>query len=221
MNNLRFRIFLLTLQHQKKDFIRFKIMEITSIVCIAIIVAIIGVAHIQNKRDEKESQKKMTEMESVQDKEQQKNELENSKTRDLFLETLSKIGCQYEIDDSDRINFQWQGGYFCADTTNDCLFVNIWYMQWGEWELYDIEELSRVKRIINNACIHFSLNVVYTINEAGSNFFVHSKKNFLFISQIPNREGYLQAILAEFFRVRHYFEVELDKMKNEEEKIQS
>ena len=196
-------------------------MEITSIVCIAIIVAIIGVAHIQNKRDEKESQKKMTEMESVQDKERQENELENSKTRDLFLETLSKIGCQYEIDDSDRINFQWQGGYFCADTTNDCLFVNIWYMQWGEWELYDIEELSRVKRIINNACIHFSLNVVYTINEAGSNFFVHSKKSFLFIRQIPNREGYLQAILAEFFRVRHYFEVELDKMKNEEEKIQS
>ena len=41
-------------------------------------------------------------------------------TRDLFLETLTKIGCQYEIDEEDdRILFAYQ-----------CEFLIVLYYQW-------------------------------------------------------------------------------------------
>lgn len=141
-------------------------------------------------------------------------------TRDLFMQILKKMGCQYEIDEEDnQIRFMWQGGHFTADVQNDCAFVVVWYLYWDEYELYDIDSLSRVKRVINDANINYNINVVYSVNETGSTFHVHSKKHFLFISQIPNIEGYLQSVLGQFYNVRHYIESELIKMKNEEERI--
>ena len=145
--------------------------------------------------------------------------LEKPRVRDLFLETLTKMGCKYEFDDENRICFQWQGGYFVGIASNESLFVTVWYFQWGEWELYDIDMLSRVKRVINDANISYSLNVVYTLNEEGGNFYIHSCKNFVFVPQLPDIEGYLQAMLGEFFTVRRYVEKELDKLENQEEKI--
>lgn len=145
--------------------------------------------------------------------------LQDVHPRDLFLETLTALGCQYEVDEDDHINFQWQGGYFSAHASNESLFVTIWYFQWGEWELYDIDMLSRVKQVINNANINYSLNVVYSLNEEGGNFYIHSSKSFVFVPQLPDIKGYLQAMLGEFFVVRRYVEKELDKLENQEEKI--
>ena len=139
-------------------------------------------------------------------------------TRDLFLELLTKIGCQYEMDENDRIDFTWQGGYFTADADNESAFVVVWYFQWAEYELYDIDTISRVKRVINDANICYNLDVVYSANEAGSTFSVHSKKHFLLMPQIPDVEGYLQAILGMFFQVRRYIETQIDKLKLEEER---
>ena len=153
--------------------------------------------------------------------EKQQVPLEKPRTRDLFLETLTKMGCKYEFDEEDRICFQWQGGYFVGVASNESLFVTVWYFQWGEWELYDIDMLSRVKRVINDANISYSLNVVYTLNEEGGSFFIHSCKNFVFVPQLPDIEGYLQAMLGEFFTVRRYVEKELDKLENQEERVKT
>ena len=145
---------------------------------------------------------------------------ETKVTRDLFLDTLTKMGCQYEIDEEDnQIRFMWQGGHFTADAQNDCAFVVVWYLYWDEYELYDIDSLSRVKRVINDANINYNINVIYSVNEAGSTFHVHSKKHFLFINQIPDVEGYLQSILGQFFQVRRFVDSELVKLKSEEENV--
>ena len=142
---------------------------------------------------------------------------ETKGTRDLFLDILTKMGCQYEIDEEDnQIRFKWQGGNFTADAGNDCPFVVVWYLYWDEYELYDIDALSRVKRVINDANIRFNVNVVYSVDEAGSTFHVHSKKSFLFIRQIPDIEEYLQSILGQIFQVRHYVDSEIAKQESEE-----
>lgn len=196
---------------------------------IGFLVVIVAVVIVALVRNHKEDQKTIEELQSKLVAEKKENAEKQSadgqevvvekRSRDLLLETLTKIGCQYEFDEDDRIRFQWQGGYFVASASNENLFVTIWYFQWGEWELYDIDMLSRVKRIINDANIYYALNVVYSINEAESCFYIHSNKNFLFIPQIPDIAGYLQAMLGEFFVVRRYVEKELDKLENQEEKI--
>ncbi len=139
--------------------------------------------------------------------------------RDLFFETLKKIGCTYEIDDHDRIEFHWQGGYFIAEVSNDAPFAIVWYTGWESIELSDVDALSRARKVINQANISYNMNVLYAINEEDGMCHLHTKKHFLFIRQIPNIEGYLIALLHEFFVVRHYVEVEMDKLKNQEELI--
>ena len=59
------------------------------------------------------------------EKNEQVNEETKTGTRGLFLETLTKIGCQYEIDDEDdRILFAYQGEHFLADAYNDKWYVH-------------------------------------------------------------------------------------------------
>lgn len=196
------------------------------------LVIIVAVVFVALMRNHKEDQKTIEELQNQLTAEKKKAEeteqlaterlqapLGKPRTRDLFLETLTKMGCKYEFDEENRICFQWQGGYFVGIASNENLFVTVWYFQWGEWELYDIDMLSRVKRVINDANINYSLNVVYTLNEEGGNFYIHSSKNFVFVPHLPDIEGYLQAMLGEFFTVRRYVEKELDKLENQEEKI--
>lgn len=139
--------------------------------------------------------------------------------RDLLLELLAKMGCPYEIDDENDIRFRWQGGYFCAIAENDGAFVTIFYFNWEECELYDIDTVSRMKRVINDANNCCLVTTFYSLNEAATTFHVHSKRQFLLIPQIDDLEGYLQAMLALFFDTSRFIEVEVDKLKNEEERI--
>lgn len=180
-----------------------------------------------NRKEEKERQRIMTmnldaaARQIMNDTfERSKNVMEQTKgTRDLFLETLSKIGCQYELDEDNDIVFKWQGGNFVAQAVNECRFVVVYYYNWAEYELYDIDTLSRVKRTINETNCWHNMNIVYSINEAGNTFHVHTKKHFLFVLQIPDIEIYLQTVLGMFYEVRRYYETELDKLKCEEEKV--
>ena len=143
----------------------------------------------------------------------------NFHTKDFLIETLQKMNIKYEMspDDDSRLWFEWQGGTFGIDVTNDCPFIVIWFLQWNEWPLYDIDTLSRVKRIMNDININSGITLVYSVNESASTFNIHSKKHALFLPQIPEPEAYLRTLLGEFFAVCRYTEVELDKLKNQEE----
>lgn len=143
----------------------------------------------------------------------------NFHTKDFLIETLQKMNVNYEFspDDETRLWLEWQGGHFAIDTANDNPFIEIWFLQWEDWELYDIDTISRVKRIMNDVNIKTPITVVYSVNEAASTFSIHSKKQALFIPQIPEPEKYLQSLLSDFFLVCRYALVELDKLKNQEE----
>ena len=150
------------------------------------------------------------------------NRMEEPKVRALFLETLTKIGCQYEIDaDDDRILFSYQGEHFVVDASDDRFYVTLWDMFWETAELYDIDELSRLKKAINGANLNYGVSTVYTINEEGSTMDVHCKSIIPFFPEISQLDNYLRTELNEFFHVHRYVENELVRMRNEEEKIQT
>ena len=138
-------------------------------------------------------------------------------TRDLFLETLTKIGCQYSIDEQDdRISFAFQGENFVVDAADGNSYIRIWDLYWTSAEMYDVNEVSRLKRAINSANLSTGLTTVYTVNDAGSTIDVHCKSTVLFITQIPNIENYLRLELNEFFRAHRHVELELERLRNEE-----
>ena len=136
-------------------------------------------------------------------------------TRDLFLETLTKLGCQYEIDndEDEKIHFAYQGEYFTALTNNYRQFVHIYDTHWGHVELYDVDELSRLKKAINESNLRNIVTTVYTVDEAGSNVDVHCKAAILFVPEIPDTEDYLRLELNEFFRVHQFIGAEMTRQR--------
>ena len=168
--------------------------------------------HEREKKVEKENVK------SDHNHKEEKNMEEKKGTRDLFLEILTKIGCQYEIDEEDgRILFAFQGENFTADASNDRLYVRVWDPFWGSVELYDVDEFARLRKAINSANLSCATTTVFTVNEEGSTVDVHSKSIFLFIPQIPELENYLRNELSDFFIAHRLVGTEMAKLREKEE----
>ena len=211
------------------------------IIIVLAIVAVVGICAnmYMNKRSETEVKNKESEQvlddnitvvnsgTSDQTKVELKSESNNKEdnvmeetkgTRDLFLETLTKIGCQYETGDGEDadINFGYQGEYFVVRASNNNRFIHIYDTHWGHVELYNIDEFSRLKKAINESNLKNSVTAVYTIDEAGSNVHVHCKSVILFTPEIPDIADYLRLELSEYFRVHETVNMEMAKQRDAE-----
>jgi hypothetical protein len=179
---------------------------------------------VQNKKEVEENryyEQLMTENKSdINKNESQENEkIRHMGTKDLFLATLTKIGCQYELaeeEDDNSIYFAYQGENFVVDASNENNYIRIWDTHWGHVELYNVDELSRLKKAINNSNLNTGVTTVYTIDEVGHNVDVHCKSVVLFIEQIPDIENYLRVELNEFFRAHQYVGNEMVKQREAE-----
>ena len=178
-----------------------------------------------NRKEEKERQRIISMNQDAAARQIMNDTFERSKkvmeqtkgTRDLFLETLSKIGCQYELgegeEDSDKIYFAYQGENFTASASNEGWYVHLWDTYWDHVELYDIDEFARLKKAINMSNLNCATTTVYTIDEAGSNVDVHCKSVIPFIPQIPELENYLRGELNDFFRAHQLVGNEMEKQR--------
>ena len=139
-------------------------------------------------------------------------------TRDLFLETLTKIGCQYEIGegDDDKIYFAYQGEHFIAEAFNDKWYVHLWDLQWEHVELYDVDDFSRLRKSINHANLNCATMTVYTIDDASKTVDVHCKSAFPFLSQMPELDNYLRSELNDFFNAHRLVGNEMAKLREQE-----
>lgn len=173
--------------------------------------------------DRQENKRMREEMEQRQALASQKvldKSVENKKgARDLFLDILTNIGCQYQLgeDDDNRIFFAYQGEHFFADTTNDIMYVHLWDTHWGHVDLCDIDEVSRLRKAINTSNLNTAVTTVFTIDEEGKNLDVHSKSTIPFISSMPNLEDYLKVELNEFFRSHQMVGNEMHKLREQEQ----
>lgn len=137
--------------------------------------------------------------------------------RDLFLETLTKIGCQYDLtEDGDDIYFAYQGEHFLVNASNKRRAIYIYDIKWGQVELYDIEEVSRLRKAINKANLETTVTTLYTIDESENSMSVHCKTCILFVPQIPDIENYLSWVLSEFFDAHQCVGAEMARLREKE-----
>jgi len=144
-------------------------------------------------------------------------EIKNKDSRELFLETLSKIGCQYHIEDDNAITFAYQGEYFVGLINSGERYVQIWDSNWGQIELYDIDELSRLRRAVNEANLNCATMTIYTIDEVGKTVNIHCKSTFAFVYGIPEIENYLRIELNDFFNAHQYVLNSMRKLREQEQ----
>ena len=129
------------------------------------------------------------------------NEVEEVNAQDLFIETLTKIGCQYKVDEESdrRIHFDYQGEHFFADINEGISFVHLYDTYWLEVELNKTDEVSRLKKAINTANQSVPVTTLFTIDDDDKCMYVHSRYSFVFGKNIPSLDDYLKAILYYFF----------------------
>lgn len=197
----------------------------------AVTIVLFLMMRYKGKKEEQESNDaadKIMQDVNVQAQEEKGNIMEpksinmNIGTRDLFLQTLVRIGCQYEIvgDDADKddISFGYQGENFIARTSNNFRYLHLYDTYWGRIDMYDIDEFSRLRKAVNESNLNNSVTAVYTIDKESSTVNVHSKSVILFIPQIPDIENYLRLELNEFFRVHNAMNSEMNKLRETEKK---
>ena len=159
------------------------------------------------------------ETEGATDMEERKGQLTESVsveigTRDLLVRTLQEMGCPMTFDKDKGIYFTFQGQHFVAVAEDNLLCIDVYYPWWEDCSLYDVEQLAQLKRAINEANKVTRVITYFSVREEDDVVGVHSKKNLLFIPQIPNLTDYLQAMLENFFQTRHFMEGELERLKN-------
>ena len=141
------------------------------------------------------------------------------KCRALCLETLRKLNCVVEIDERDGLlDFAYQGGRFRIICGSG--FIRIWYLFWYEVDLDDIDQLVRVRRIVNDMNLDVPAPCIsYVINDEMQKMYLHSSMDTLFIKEIPDIEQFLSSRFDHFFhkayefnsRIVHKEEVKADK----------
>ncbi len=136
-------------------------------------------------------------------------------TRDLFLNVLTNIGCQYEVEEGEdnRIHFVYQGEHFLVGAENDRPYIHVYDYAWKSINLSDIDELARLRKAINEANWEGSVVTVFTIDNETQTMDVHCKTVLLFIPEIPNIEEYLKLELHEFFRAHQLVGAQMEKLR--------
>ena len=139
-------------------------------------------------------------------------------TRVLVMRTLRSMGCEPVVDDRNGfICFVYQGEQFRIEADNECLNITVYDLWWHSLPMdADIEEFARMQKAVNWINGYANCTVLYTPDQEGRLIGVHSKKNILFIAQIPDLELYLQATLNDFFKVQREVLNEIERQKVKE-----
>lgn len=135
--------------------------------------------------------------------------------RELFLETLTNLGCPYNLadDGDDEIFFHYQGESFIMSPNDGRRFISICKYAWDGVELDDIEEVVRLRKAINEANWRSGVTSMFSIDEDDKIMNVHCKSMFYFSADIPCPEVYLSVVLKEFFKAHHIIEGEMAKLR--------
>lgn len=136
---------------------------------------------------------------------------------ELVTDTLSIIGCVYEIEEEDLrnyISFTYQGEHFTIECRNDYYYITIYDTWWYQISVYsDVEEIADLHKTINLANQYANCTLIYTTNQEIEQIGVHSKKNMLFMKEIPDLDKYLISTLDDLFKVQRFVMTELEKSK--------
>lgn len=139
----------------------------------------------------------------------------------LVLSTLRKIGCEPEMEERENVTyvyFTYQGERFTIECNDSCKFIVIYDTWWYELSIYsEVEEIADLHKVINLANQLASCTLLYTVNQEAEQIGVHSRRNILFIPQIPDIDHYLISVLNDFFKAQRFVMTELEKCKVKEE----
>ena len=190
----------------------FKSLMVYSIFAIPIILLTVWgiVKYIKNRK--KTKQIKTTE----EDMEQMKITLPDSTTRTSLMMALRKLNVQYEFDEDQNFLVTYQGEQFRIIAENERSWIHVQDCWWYGASLDDIDNLALLHRAVNECNIRDANKIVYTYNKIEREIGLHTLRDLLWMSEIPNQEQYVQATFDSMLRSHHFFFRMMENMRREE-----
>lgn len=140
-------------------------------------------------------------------------------TKDLVIETLKQMNSECEEREDGSLVFTYQGENFIIEASNDCLFINILDVWWYELSTFcDLKEFANMRKAVNEVNLHANCTVLYTVNTEREKFALHTRKNMIFIRQIPDLKDYLESTLSDFFQVQREVLLEIGEANTERDR---
>ena len=133
----------------------------------------------------------------------------NYPTRDLFLETLVRLGGEYlirsEFSTEYDIKFKYSECKFMANATNESYDVDIWFPNWYSIDLGDDETCEYVKNLVNDLNYVCKSKFFYTTHKDDNLLRLHSSISFQLLPNIPNIEEYVSGKLNQIISDQQWF----------------
>lgn len=136
--------------------------------------------------------------------------------KELWQNVLKELDVELRQDEEreNRFLFDYQGGHFYVDI-DDSAFAEVYYAFIEEIELSDIEEVSLMRRAINEANFNACPTIVYSTSEEEDKMYVHMVQSVLLLPQIPQAKEYMTSRLMVFFQLQRRFVGILDRLRQE------
>lgn len=184
---------------------------------IIFLVLVVGNSIYHYFRNKNENDSIEEETDSTDNSNSETNMEEKIKTKELAISVLKDIGADLTDIGKERIQFEYQGITFLMDANDDCYFVNIIWPWCHTFNKFDIDEFSRVQRVVNEINSYDSITVFYGISDS-DDVLLHMRKNLIFVPQIPQINEYLRSILRSFFQTARTLDFEIEKSRLQENK---
>lgn len=146
---------------------------------------------------------------------------EDKKPRNLLMNTLEEIGCQYSVDEDNAIQFKYQGETFEVYASNEIPYIQIYDYAWTGIKMDD-PDADLLKQAVNEANCHCFITTLYTMSEETNNIVLHCCTMILFTHDLSGRKKYLEAVLSAFFTAHDAVKEAFDKLHQaREEKLKN
>ena len=134
---------------------------------------------------------------------------EKYQARDLFIETLVRLGGEYlirsEVSTEYDIKFKYSECKFMANATNESYDVDIWFPNWYSIDLGDDETCEYVKNLVNDLNYVCKSKFFYTTHKDDNLLRLHSSISFQLLPNIPNVEEYVSGKLNQIISDQQWF----------------
>lgn len=172
----------------------------------------------ESKEKDEEMQRLIAAQAERDEIKKEKDEIKDIPSRDLLIKTLEEMDCQPESDENERIRFQYQGVGFLAEANNNSKFVSIICPWCHSVSRFDIDEFSRVRRVLNELNNVSGCALFYQEYNETDEIGIHIRKHFFFTYDIAMIKEYLRAILGMLFRAQQELEMRVEKLRLREDK---
>lgn len=136
---------------------------------------------------------------------------------ELLKHALLKLNCNCDKGEADgEFHTSYQGEHFRIFVADDYRFIDIQDISWYDAPLHDINNLSLMRRAINDCNMSGQFTIVYSIYEDEDQIVLHSLKEAYWSAEIQLVDQYLAALFNRLLQSHQRFFARMETLRQQD-----